>query len=593
MKRGLQKKIILSFFAIVILSIAVITMVWYSRTSRTMLNIARSYNYKLQQEAEKNFEVALKDIEYLSTIIALNKPNVIDVLKNNGNIKNNYEILVNQRKLDNYLSDIYSYKYYITGIVVSGKDGKTYSQGSGTLVNGENSKYIYDIVEKDPDKVHIWAHSMYDVNDMRPSSSSNVISVGRAIKDKGKVIGFVIIDCRYDIIKSLFNFKLQYGGSDLFIVDYENSFVYNSDEKLLNKSLNDTRYKEIAGFLWGSEGSFMETISGEKIFFIYHKSHHTGWTTISAIPEKAIMKEAVRTFTDTAELSIVILIITLLVAIVISFPITNNIKKLTAKMEEAKNGNLDSIVEISSKDEIGEMGHIYNGMLKTIKALMRDIKEEEKQKRVSEIKALQAQINPHFLSNILNTVKWLADIQNVPNISSLVNSVIELLHVSMGKRKEYITIAEELECIKHYANIQQFKYCDKFKIMIDFEENLMDCRVPRLLLQPIVENAIVHGIGPIDGQGIIYLKGWESDGKIYIKIKDNGVGMDKTQIENIMGKNEDGKELRSSSKNKFSNIGLKNVDERLKLTYGKEYGLTISSIKNAFTEIDIVLPYNK
>jgi two-component system sensor histidine kinase YesM len=202
-----------------------------------------------------------------------------------------------------------------------------------------------------------------------------------------------------------------------------------------------------------------------------------------------------------------------------------------------------------------------------------------------EFKALQAQINPHFLFNTLNHIRWLADIQRADNVRQLVSSLLALLHGSMGKGGEHTTMREEIEHLKHYLEIQEFRYYDKFETFFDIDRRIEDAVILKFLLQPIVENALIHGIAPLQGKGLVTIKGYLEGEDLILQVTDNGVGIPEEKLERILDPVEE------KSRSRFSGIGLRNVSERIRLHYGSPYGLTVSSLRDLYTTVTVRLPY--
>jgi two-component system, sensor histidine kinase YesM len=260
------------------------------------------------------------------------------------------------------------------------------------------------------------------------------------------------------------------------------------------------------------------------------------------------------------------------------------LKRVIRAMNEAKKGNLSICIKDDSKDEIGEVAENFNMMLNEIRNLMDNIRHKERQKRDAELKTLQAQINPHFLSNTLNTVKWLASMQKADNIEKLITALIQLLHASTGKGEDMIPLHEELEYIKSYISIQEYKYFDKFKVNYEIEQGILEHKVPRFLLQPVIENSIIHGIEPMEGQGLIVVKAYLYDGDIKLTVKDDGVGIPPETLKSIRSQGDTG------SRSRFSGIGIVNVHERIQLLFGDKYGIHIESIPGLFTTVEITLP---
>ncbi len=267
--------------------------------------------------------------------------------------------------------------------------------------------------------------------------------------------------------------------------------------------------------------------------------------------------------------------IAILLSYVFSMSISGPLKKLVRAMNEAKMGNLSVIVADTSTDEIGEVTSNFNNMLNEIRNLLDNVKNKEKQKRIAELKALQAQIN---------TVKWLASIQKADNIESIIASLIHLLHISMGKGEDLISIREEIEYIVNYINILEYRYFNKFKVNFEIEDEILEYKIPKLLLQPIVENSLIHGIEPMEGQGLIVVKGFRYEDNVKITVTDNGVGIPEGKLKKLLD-NED-----LPLKIRFSGIGIGNVRERIQMNFGEQYGLHIESVLNLFTTTEITIP---
>jgi LytS/YehU family sensor histidine kinase len=206
--------------------------------------------------------------------------------------------------------------------------------------------------------------------------------------------------------------------------------------------------------------------------------------------------------------------------------------------------------------------------------------------RDAELRVLQAQINPHFLFNTLNSIKWMAAVNGAENVSNMIAALGSLLEATLGRKKELITLADEFNCLQNYVLLQKMRFGDKFDIVIQAQETILDYKVPQLILQPIVENSIIHGFEDMDSGGLITVKADQFDDCLLIEIQDNGKGMDpKTAGMLLSDINE--------QKGRFSNIGLKNVHDRIKLRYGPGFGLDVTSEKSKGTLITVKLPSKK
>lgn len=240
-------------------------------------------------------------------------------------------------------------------------------------------------------------------------------------------------------------------------------------------------------------------------------------------------------------------------------------------------------IEVSS-DEIGEIGKSINQMTDHIQGLLKQQAEMYEQKKNIEISLLQSQINPHFLYNTLDSIRWMAVIQGSKNIEQTTKALESLLRNMAKGVGDKITLREELELVGDYIHIQQVRYVEIFDYVCQVPESLLDCLIIKFTLQPVVENAILHGIEPMKQFGEIEISAREENGELYICIEDNGVGMTKEELDRLTASS------CNTNKNALSGIGVSNVDARLKLHYGASYGLSYESSPGEFTRATIHIP---
>ena len=260
------------------------------------------------------------------------------------------------------------------------------------------------------------------------------------------------------------------------------------------------------------------------------------------------------------------------------------LNELVFAMKLAETGDLEICVDNNSPDEIGRAARSFNRMIERIRQLLEDIKNQEKGKRHAEFAALRAQINLHFLSNTLNTARCMAQMQKADNIEKLLTSLIELLHISMDLKNDLIVIKEELNYISRYIDIMQYRNYIPIDIIFEIQPDIEDSLVPKLILQPILENALTYGFTSKKTDAQIIIKASGNDNQIRITITDNGQGIKSEEIEKIL------KEDKTSKGSRFSGIGLSNVNQRIKLLFGNKYGIHVESIYQMYTTVVFELP---
>ena len=251
-------------------------------------------------------------------------------------------------------------------------------------------------------------------------------------------------------------------------------------------------------------------------------------------------------------------------------------------MKEIEKGNFDIQVNIESSNEIGQLSKRFNRMTTVIKELMFQNITEQELKRKSELKALQAQINPHFLYNTLDSIIWMAEGKKSEEVVEMVAALARLFRISISKGQEMISIANEIEHIKSYLTIQKMRYKDKLDFEIDVDKQILGNKVFKIILQPLVENSIYHGIKNNAGVGIVRITGRIVDERILLQVIDNGIGMSKESIRHMFEKTE--KSVNGSG------IGVSNVNQRIRLYFGDPYGITFESELGQGTTANIWLP---
>lgn len=264
--------------------------------------------------------------------------------------------------------------------------------------------------------------------------------------------------------------------------------------------------------------------------------------------------------------------------------ITGPVNKLCDATKQIAGGDFSTRVAIEGKDEIATLAESVNDMSEHLEELVRQIKEDERKMRYAELRLLQEQINPHFLYNTLDTIVWLVEGNDSEKAVNMVVSLSEFFRIVLSKGKEIITIKEEEQHIRSYLEIQQVRYQDILDYDIQIEPEIYPYEILKLTLQPLVENALYHGIKTKRAKGMILVTGKMEDDKIYFDVKDNGVGMNEAELASLRSK------ILKPCKETDSGFGLANVNERIRMNFGLEYGITIHSKQGEGTLVQVVIP---
>ena len=271
-----------------------------------------------------------------------------------------------------------------------------------------------------------------------------------------------------------------------------------------------------------------------------------------------------------------------LLALWLSRVVCGPLRSMTGTIEKVGEGDLSLRTEVTTADEIGTLGKEFNHMLDYIEDLIAQVIEEEQQKKDAELEALQYQITPHFMYNTLNSIKFAAFLKGEKELAGLIGDFVELLQASINKKGSFLSVADEIHILKNYIHLQDFRYQGSFQVEYEISEEAHRCYIPRLILQPLVENALLHGIDIKRQTGKIWISGKVKEGELILIVKDNGRGMTEAQIRDLLGS-------REKKTKGLSAVGVPNVKERLELYYGEKGGMKYDSSSNG-TIVTVFLP---
>ena len=426
-------------------------------------------------------------------------------------------------------------------------------------------------------------HSFFDTDD-------EVISLSRELQsyENGTFRGVILINLNMNKITEICNSFQEKQENFICIINDKGELVYEQqngrerfafDEKENRQELNTALGKT-------KESCFRLNYRGEKYLVTRTDMKTTGWTLVSMVPYKSVMAETMA-ISGVMILAVAItLIVTLLLLNRILTGVVKPLKKLEKYMVQVNPDNMDQRMEILTDDEIGHLSMKFNQMMDRIRNLKEQVIEEQEDKRKYELQALQAQINPHFLYNTLDSIIWMAE-TNDSNIVAMTEALAKLFRISLNKGNEEISLERELEHVKNYLIIQSMRYADKFTYEISAEPGVERCRTIKLILQPIVENCIYHGIKKKRGTGKITIRAYRREQNLIIEVSDDGCGMPEEICRKILSDEIESENISGSG------IGVKNVNERIQLRFGKKYGLSYSSEEGIGTTVTYVLPYNE
>jgi Predicted signal transduction protein with a C-terminal ATPase domain len=564
----IRDRMILVVLAVVVASGILTTGVWYHTSSQMTDRYLTDISESTMQDAYNAFDYMLTDTSYMLTMISLNEKNIINPVRKLKGLDRrpdgqwNMEYLENKRIIDDYIASMNGHKYYIVGITIVVDENCIFD----TWHFAQNQRELYEeICKLDQEELKtkmIMMDPIHAEASKSTISSDYVVPAVRGILDKKRdLIGYAVLYFDYGVIEQIFAANLP-EGSHFQVINRNQSIIFsNCGEELIKMEQPEKG-------------------------FVYNKfeAADIGWTFTMALPADFYLERLHQTTFATGILMAVIFGAAVVVIVFLIARITSKITSLRDSMHQVSAGNLNVVYQVQGKDEIAQMGETFNHMVSRIDMLMKKVAEEEKEKRLVEISFLEAQINPHFVSNILNNVTWMAKMQHADNIVPLVQSLNSMLQNVMHQEEDMILLKNELLYVENYLKIVEYSGsydCEVEKEIAPETENLL---VLRFILQPILENAINHGLaGSLSKQEKIMIRSYLEEEKLILTIEDNGNGMTKEQIRQIM-------QEKTEKQKHFNGIGIPNVMERIRLFFGEEYGLRYESEVGEFTRVIFTLP---
>lgn len=582
---SIRKKLLYLIIFFVVIPMFLVPVLTYNRYESILKDKINITTQQMLSQTSNNMDNAIENMIAASNMLCLDKE-LIDILqKENDN--NVWDKHINDTKVAGKIANaqiatLYPYNSYIAVIDFNNNMYYSYSYPiDGSYNEIVSEKWFKKTV--DMNGYMLWMAPAYKYMNSGEENRNDIV-MSRLIMDENskKSCGVIVIRLEKDMkLNSFMNSDSGVKGAKLFLVNEENDIVLSSTNEEKDKVLSDILAADQIS--QSGKGSFGKKVDNVNFVVNYYTVQKTGWKFVQIIPYDNLMKEVdgLRNFNYLTNMVFVLLFI--VITYIISWGITNPLHRLSILMKKVPDGNFNIRANIRGNDEVASLGRSFNIMVEEIDSLITKLKYEYELREKLRLEALQAQINPHFLLNTLNGIKWMANINGDVDVGNTIASLGYLLETTIGKNEEMITLSQEIKCIDSYVLLQRMRYGDKFNIEYDIDEKLLQYKVPCLLLQPIVENSIIHGLRDRDNGGLITVTVKSESGNVIIEVKDNGRGMGSGMLERILQEDN----LQSG---RFSNIGVKNVNERIKLTYGQQYGINIVSRENWGTIVSMKLP---
>lgn len=575
--KTIRSKILMSFLILIIPMFIIATRISMTYTENSVVMNSMEYTTELINQMNSDVDSYIGYMENISQLVLLDS-DVHTFLNSDFEEQDSRQLA--REHIINQFGTILDIRSDITNLAIIGNNGRYILNRGEDEINPnldvKQKEWYKKAIERNG-KIYI---SSSHVQNIVNGKYQWVVSLSRAIRDKesNEMAGALLVDLNYNVINNLCKkINLGYKGY-IFLLDEEGNIIYHPKQQLIYNGLINEKTLEVKE----CKESYFLTEGTDKKLYVISRSAKTGWTAVGVANVSELFLQKAQTQKLYIISTVVILLIAMLLSFLISRAITKPIKKLRDSMKEVEKGNFHEKVETYGSDEIANLGKSYNIMIQTVEELMDARVKDQEQKRKSELRALQAQINPHFLYNTLDSIVWMAEEGKNQEVVTMTASLAKLFRQSISNEAEEVTLRQEVDYVRNYLVIQKMRYKEQLNYDIQVPESILNYYVIKLILQPLVENALYHGVKYKEGVGTILVDGYETESTVVLQVIDDGIGMDEEELSHLFEKRK--------STHKTNRVAVRNIHNRIHLHYGKEFGLSFESKKGYGTKVMITLP---
>jgi two-component system sensor histidine kinase YesM len=595
----MEGKLFIVFLLLITLPLSFIGYISYSNYSRSIEEKTIVYSTKMLENMMIRVDDYIEDMVRISSIPAYQndiKQNLIlsnsyyeqrqTAAGDNNLVPDDFDLLLSiQRGIEGNISFINTIKRGANSVYIFDQYGNGYysTGGGGVRLNVKESYEKWrERVQTSGGEAMLFSTQKYTSN---LQSVRYAFTVVRKVIDKSlKPLGMIAVDANISVIEDQMSELDKVTNGESVIIDELGNVVYDSDkQRMATNIINDRAVVQATG----TKGSFYFERDGLKRLYIYTTSPNTNWKVMTSIPVSELTKDAVVIRNVTWIATIITIIVALFISVVFSFALTNPLRKMMRLMKNVQEGDFNVQFQVKYRDEVGQLGNQFNRMIVRIDHLIQDIYLMETKKKEAELHALQSQINPHFMYNTLESIRMAAELNDDHIAADMIAILGKLLRYSISDLLEEVTLENEVLHMRNYVEMLNYRYPNRFKLETTISDDLRNYPIIKLVLQPIVENAIYHGMDDNKPSMRIEMKSEQTSYGLWLRIKDDGLGMDEETLDRLNRSLAGAEEI---VKRKSGGIGLKNVNERIKLHYGKTYGLKVTSVRGLGTEVILQLP---
>ncbi len=573
--RSIQATVLISFTVVSFVCMLIMGIVMYLRFESRTRQLAEENSRKLLTQSVSSMEDYLRNMRRISDAMYYDVIKDMDLEKQDVGSEMSLMYEANKDNLISFALYKEDGKLISAAPIAVEKEGLdvTSQQWFTDAINRMDNlhfstPHIQNLFANDTDYRYYWVISL-----------SRVVELNYGGRPKQ---GVLLVDMNYNTIEHMLKeVNEASSGQYTYLVSGNGQIIYHPKSQQINTGIIRENSSEHALY---DDGAYEETFEGEKRIVLVDTVSYTGWKLISVIPVKSFYLGMISTRYFVIMVVSMVILTMIIMNQLVTLHVTGPLLKLNESIKSLEAGNVNSKIYIGGPLEVEHVGKTLQNSMDEISRLMKDIVREQEEKRKSELDALQSQINPHFLYNTLDSIVWMIESEKYGDAVFMITQLASLFRVSLSKGKTIIPIGDELRHAQNYMNIQKVRFKNSFTMTYEIDEEIYDYLTVKLIVQPILENAIYYGVkNMMEDEGEIILKGWKEENDIYLEVSDNGFGIPEDKQKYLL--TEEGQ----ASKN-GSGVGLINVHKRIQLRFGEQYGLTIKSVPDEGTTVTIHIP---
>lgn len=571
---SIRSKLTICFLALGLIPLLIFGVISYNLYFQNLHKNVTNYSFEVIERIDKNLETYISDIEnmlqlrsdyYFQQYLKLNEAGDIE-----GNRKYTVRIWETFDSLKKMKTDL-------VNIRLISHSGSTISCFGNYWEDISADSLYKDLVNKASDEVSIQPPHLNIQN-------KYVFSIGKAIKENAiGGPGVMCIDIDVKLLNKICK-DIKLGETGYVFFENNGQVVFSPSNS--GKQIYSGKILKNKELLKADSGSFIDSINNTRCIVTYKTSGITGWKIIGISPESEMTKDISMLGQVIFCLITLIILIIIFLTIYLTNILSNPIRELRSLMKRASENDLSIYADIKTRDEIGQLAGSFNKMINKISELMDKVVEDQLKMRKMEMKAMQEQIKPHFIYNTLDSIIGLLEQNRNDDAINLIDSLGKFFRTSLSHGREVVRICEEIDHIRSYLIIQQFRFCNKFDYLFETDDEIYRLKTVKLILQPLIENSIYHGIRNLNKKGLIVINGYIKDEQVIFEISDNGEGISQDKVEQI-NRIMSGEEIINDENLYF---GIRNVNERIKLNFGTGYGLKYQSKVSIGTKVIVNIP---